>query len=149
MKPWILIGGGLLLFALTNGRGTVDNAQFQRDLAAQATDARREERQQRLRAREAAQLASVSLDRIKAGCIHVGRRVDQVDPSRGVIEGTLLIEGMTVTDWAGMPLGDGTLVCTEVNTGVVQGGVVTQVANVAPSDLGEYMGLFNQIAGRF
>jgi hypothetical protein len=148
MKPWMLILGGAALFILSNGGETVENAKFQSQQSSLVSDARREQRAQRLEARTAERFASVSLDRIKAGCITVGRPQDRANPSQGVIAGTILIEGMTVRDWDGMAFADGTLVCTEVNTGVVQSGAVTQVANVAPADRAEYMMLFNQLLAR-
>jgi hypothetical protein len=149
MKPWILIVGGLALFGMTNGGETVENARFQSEQTSMVGESRREQRAQRIEARTAERFASVSLDRIKAGCITVGRPAEQGNPSKGVIPGTILIEGMTATDWQGTPFADGTLLCTEMNTGVIQGGVVAQVANVAPADRAEYMMLFSQLAQGF
>jgi hypothetical protein len=58
-----------------------------------------------------------------------------------------LIEGMTVTDWTGTPLSDGTPVCTQTNTGIVEGGVVTSVTSVAAADREEYLAVYRQLGG--
>ena len=145
MKPLHLLLGGALLFGLTQGRETVENTRHGAMLQSEVSAARREQRAHRMEARTNARMARVSLERLQAGCVIVGRPQQQGNPSMGIIEGTLLIEGMTVNDWNGMPLADGTLVCTRTNTGIVRGGRVADVAHVAPQDRAEYEALFGHL----
>lgn len=139
MKPTVFIFGGLLLFALTRGGETAENVAHGRALRQDDAIAKRSVREERNAARQSARLSEVSLDRVKAGCLFVGRPNDHNNPAAGVIEGTILIEGMTATDWDGMPLADGTLVCSATNTAVILDGVVSQVAPVSIEHRAEYL----------
>lgn len=145
MKPLHLLLGGALLFGLTQGRETVENTRHGAMLQSEVSAARREQRAHRMEARTNARMARVSLERLQAGCVKVGRPNEPGNPAMGTIPGTLLIEGMDAVDWYGMPLADGTLVCTRTNTGIVRGGRVADVANVAPQDRAEYDSLFGSL----
>jgi hypothetical protein len=139
VKPTVFIFGGLLLFALTRGGETADNVAHGRALRQDDAIAKRSVREERNAARQSARLSEISLERVQSGCLFAGRPNDHNNPAAGVIEGTILIEGMTATDWEGMPLADGTLVCSATNTAVIQGGVVTDVAPVSTEHRAEYL----------
>lgn len=139
MKPTVFIFGGLLMFALTRGGETVRNVQHGQTLRQEDAVAKRFAREERNAARQSARLSEISLERVKSGCLFVGRPNDHNNPGAGIIPGTILIEGMTATDWTGMPLADGTLVCSATNTAVIQGGIVTDVAPVSTEHRAEYL----------
>jgi len=139
MKPTVFIVGGVMLFLLTRGGETAGNVQHGRALRQEDAVAKRSVREERNAARQSGRLSEISLERVKSGCLFVGRPNDHNNPGAGVIPGTILIEGMTATDWEGMPLADGTLVCTATNTAVISGGVVTDVAPVSTEHRAEYL----------
>ena len=146
MKPVHLLIAGFLFFGVTRGGGAVDGVQHRQELTQRTTEVQRVARTERRDSRNRERLAQVSLERVRV-CVPVGRPNDVNNPSAGVIDGTLLIEGMTVSDWTGMPLSDGTPVCTRTNTGIVQNGVVSSVTNVAAADREEYLAIYQQLGG--
>lgn len=145
MKPVPIFIGGVILFAMTHGGGAVDSYQHGQELQTRTAEVQRTVRTQRRESRNHERMAAVSLDRARGGCIPVGRPSQPGNESSGIIEGTILIEGMTVTDWNGMPFADGTLVCSATNTAVVMGGRVTSVAQVAAADREEYLSVFGAL----
>jgi len=146
MKPVHLMIAGFLFFAATRGGGAVDGVQHRQELTQRTTEVQRVARSERRDSRNRERLAQVSLERVRV-CVPVGRPNEVGNPSAGIIDGTLLIEGMTVTDWTGTPLSDGTPVCTQTNTGIVEGGVVTSVTSVAAADREEYLAVYRQLGG--
>jgi len=146
MKPVHLIIAGLAFFAVTRGGGAVDGVQHRQELTQRTNEVQRETRSRRRDSRNRERLAQTALEQVRV-CVPVGRPNDVNNPSAGIIDGTLLIEGMTVADWTGTPFADGTPVCTQTNTGIVQNGVVTNVTIVAAADREEYLAIYRQLGG--
>lgn len=123
-NPVMMAGIGLAGIALLANLGDIrDRQQYASALGHARDNLSRETAELRLSVEQQERRAAIANDRYEAGCIFVVLVADTG-------QAAAITEGASVIDLATrQPFSDGTVVCDSLgNTGVMGGGVVTQVA---------------------